>query len=207
MEINNFSLIRDLLSFGENTYYFLQIIQRRKDPGNEGMKAGTAGRYKNFITRIETFDKMEDEIKFLCKYYNARAYIEVNPRSFESFSVLLAHKLFDRIYNRSFDNIHTVQNHVALDEGTIKTKGVIPCRRWMFDIDHKEDLEAVLGYAEANHIKVVKQIPTVSGYHLLIEAFNHKGLGIGLDKDFKIPGTEVTTCMKPAGNTLLYCNL
>ena len=37
MRIDNFAQIQPLLEFGKDTYYFVQIIKRRKDEGNEGL--------------------------------------------------------------------------------------------------------------------------------------------------------------------------
>ena len=42
MEINNFSIIEPLMHFNEDrsSFYFIQLIKRRKDKGNEDMERG-----------------------------------------------------------------------------------------------------------------------------------------------------------------------
>jgi hypothetical protein len=200
--INNFDKIKNLLVFGKDTYYFAQILRRRKDPGNEGMKSNTERKWFKFITKPETFDNIQQEIQELCRIYNARAYIEINPRSLEKFSVVLAKKLLDRIYVSDYRNIFSVQNQVALLEDTIKTKGVLPGRRWLVDVDVKTDIPIVEKWLEENNIKIVETIPTFAGAHIIVESFNYKALGIDFEKDIKLENAVFN--LKPQCNTLLF---
>ena len=71
--VDNFKLIRDYLKFeSEDDFYFLQILQRKKDgPGPNGIKVtGTNNKSRAIktycISSVEYLDKIEGEVKHLC---------------------------------------------------------------------------------------------------------------------------------------------
>ena len=82
-EVDNFDLIADALEFNNrDEFYFLQIIQRKKD-GNVAQV--TNSRYRTIKTyyiysKEQLMDK-RDKIKELCIKNNARAYICLNRRN------------------------------------------------------------------------------------------------------------------------------
>ena len=203
--IDNFKDIQELLEFGKDTYYYLQIIRRRKDPGNSEMTEPERCIWRKFVCRPESLERRKSEITKLCDNFRAREYIELNPRSLEKFTILCARKYLDRIYYKDYTSIFSVQNSVALSEDTISTKGILMKRRWMLDIDSPGDLEGIKEWATNNEIVLRKTIPTPNGYHQIIDAFNYKNLGIKLGTDFKIENTEIITSVKPTCNTILYC--
>ena len=49
LKIDNFAKIQPLLEFGKDTYYFVQIIKRRKDEGNEGLEVTERKIWQKFI--------------------------------------------------------------------------------------------------------------------------------------------------------------
>jgi hypothetical protein len=206
--IDNFKDIQELLEFGKDTYYYLQVIRRRKDPGNEDQKEPERSMWCKFVCRPESLERRREEIIGLCNHFNARAYIELNPRSLEKFTILCARKFLDRVYYHDYTNVFSVQNSIALSEDTISTRSILMKRRWMFDIDRPEDLQGIRDWATKNEIVLRKTIPTPNGYHQLIDAFNYTNLGIKLGTDFTIKteeGTEITTSVKSTSNTILYC--
>ena len=201
MRIDNFAKIQPLLEFGKDTYYFVQIIKRRKDEGNENLEKTELKLWQKFIDKPDLLEKLKQEIQELCTIYNARAYIELNPRSLERWSIELARKLLDRISLQDYTSIFRLPNKVALSEETIKTRGLqIERRRWMLDVDNKLDMMAAGKWVTDNQIRKVGTIPTLSGAHVVIESFNYKRLGLKLGE--KIPGTEII--LSPTANTLLY---
>lgn len=78
-EVDNFDRICKILEFNKkDEFYFLQIIQRKKDgnvtdTGNNGYR--TIKTY--YIYSVEQLRKKKDKIKELCLKNNARAYINV----------------------------------------------------------------------------------------------------------------------------------
>ena len=204
MRIDNFNVVQPLLEFGKDTYYFVQIIKRRKDEGNEGMGVSELCLWQRFIDRPETLDQMKQEIQELCTIYNARAYIELNPRSLERWSIELTRKLLDRISLHDFTSVQRLPNKVALLEETIKTRGlkVIDRRRWMLDIDEKTTIPIADRWITEQGIRKVATIPTLSGAHTIIESFNYKHAGLKLGGKVEAEGT--CFILSPIANTLLY---
>jgi len=201
--IDNFEKIKPLLVFGENTYYYLQIIQRRKDPGNENIRTPEQQKWSKFIVSTKDLDSFKEDIIGICKLFNARAYIELNPRCLEKFSILSARRLLDRIYLKNYNRIGSLRNKVALDEDTIRTRGLIPGRRWIVDVDNKDWYEEIKDWLLKEKVNIVETLPTLNGYHIIVEAFNYKSLNIKLEKDIIIKD-DIVTCIKPFSNTLLY---
>jgi hypothetical protein len=204
MRIDNFSVVPPLLEFGKDTYYFVQIIKRRKDVGNEGMSVSELCLWQRFIDRPETLDRMKQEIQELCTIYNARAYIELNPRSLEKWSIELTRKLLDRISLHDFTSVQRLPNKVALSEETIKTRGlkVVDRRRWLLDIDEKTTIPIADRWITEQGIRKVATIPTLSGAHIIIESFNYKHAGLKLGGKVETEGT--CFILSPTSNTLLY---
>jgi hypothetical protein len=195
--IDNFEKIKELLKFGEDTYYFIQIIQRKKDHGGKGLDLR---RWSKFLVRLDELDLLKNDIQELCQVYGGRAYIELNPRSLKKFTVCMMRKYLDRIYYQDYSNVYSIQNQVALSEDTIKTKGIIEKRRWMLDVDRKEDIVRVEEWIKEKGIVVDGCIPTISGQHFIIQAGD---LGLEFDKDIDL-GKGTVFQLKSTANTLLW---
>ena len=203
MRIDNFAKIQPLLEFGKDTYYFVQIIRRRKDEGNESLRVSEICMWQRFIDKPDTLERLKLEIQELCTIYNARAYIELNPRSLERWSIELTRRLLDRISLHDFTSVQRLPNKVALSEETIKTRGLlIDRRRWMLDVDEPTSIPIAIKWTTEMGIKVVETIPTLSGAHIIVESFNYKRAGLKLGGTVKTGGTSFI--LSPTANTLLY---
>jgi len=78
--INNFEQIKDLMKFeDENEFYFLQIIQRKKEHSDLGRNNRLIKAYHVFS--FEKLEQYQNEIIGLCEKFNARAYIHLNRRN------------------------------------------------------------------------------------------------------------------------------
>ena len=78
--IDNFELIKPLLTFpNDDIYYQLQILRRGKD--HPELPAANRMIKAYFICSLEGLDYVEQEIKDLCKFFGARAYINLTPKS------------------------------------------------------------------------------------------------------------------------------
>lgn len=173
--INNFEQIKTLLEFpNDDIYYHLQIIRRGKD--NPEMTGANRVIKPYFICSLESLDKIEQEIKDLCKFFNARAYINLTPKSIEKTTLLQMKYLAERTYMGDFKKIWKSWNICA---GEIK--GEKP--RWVIDIDGPTDGE-ISEFIEYQcepitknfngHIisKIIEYIPTKNGYHIITTPFN-----------------------------------
>lgn len=179
--IDNFEQIKTLLEFpNDDIYYHLQIIRRGKD--NPEMTGANRVIKPYFICSLESLDKIEQEIKDLCKFFNARAYINLTPKSIEKTTLLQMKYLAERTYMGDFKKIWKSWNTCA---GEIK--GEKP--RWVVDIDSKDKFE-ILGIKRfinslaakilpmldtippTNKELVLAEIPTKNGIHLITKPFN-----------------------------------
>ena len=126
--IDNFELIKPLLTFpNDDIYYHLQILRRGKD--HPELPAANRVIKPYFICSLESLDYVEDEIKKLCEFFGARAYINLAPKSIKKTTMLELKYLAQRAYEGDFKKIWKSWNTCA---GEIK--GEEP--RWVVDIDN-----------------------------------------------------------------------
>lgn len=173
--IDNFKLIKSLLEFpNDDIYYHLQILRRGKD--HPELPAANRVIKAYFICSLESLDYVEDEIKKLCEFFGARAYINLAPKSIKKTTMLQLKYLAQRAYEGDFKKIWKSWNTCA---GEIK--GEEP--RWVVDIDGPTDgeisefieyqCEPIIKFS--NNViksKIIEYIPTKSGYHLITTSFN-----------------------------------
>lgn len=177
--VNNFEVIKPLLVFpNDQTFYFVQILQRKKDhpPGTRlGGSNNNARLIKAYyITSQEHLDIHTEEIVKLCEVFNARACINLNPRNFEKAAFKLLEKIAHQMMNRDFYGIRKSYDSVLGDYHKEMDK------RWLVDIDVK-DLNVVneiqtyierIQEIDGLNRKTLACIETKSGYHLITHPFN-----------------------------------
>ena len=173
--INNLDIIKPLLNFEKKgDFYMLYVFKRKKDqPEAERDNHQSVRTIKTYC--IESIDHLErrwDEIKQLCEMFKARAYIHVQKQNHFDVSlnmmVALAQKIQDGNNNQKglFDSV----------VGQIKTQE----KRWIVDIDSKDTKElfnvklAIDSCAPFGKDKIISEIPTKNGYHLITERFDVK---------------------------------
>ena len=180
--IDNFELIKPLLEFpNDDIYYHLQIIRRGKD--HPELPAANRMIKPYFICSLESLNRVEQEIKDLCQFFGARAYINLAPKSIEKTTMLQIKYLAQRAYEGNIKKIWKSWNTCA---GEIK--GEKP--RWIVDIDHnvdnpnlEHDWKAIAEFIEYKcepkidtnigfDTKIIADIPTKNGCHLITELFN-----------------------------------
>ena len=171
--IDNFKLIKSLLEFpNDDIYYHLQILRRGKD--HPELPAANRVIKPYFICSLESLDYVEDEIKKLCEFFGARAYINLAPKSIKKTTMLQLKYLAQRAYEGDFKKIWKSWNTCA---GEIK--GEEP--RWVVDIDTYMDyyeseafMDFINNYIEPfnGDVKCLEWIPTKNGYHLITTPFN-----------------------------------
>ena len=175
--IDNFELIKPLLTFpDDDTYYHLQILRRGKD--HPELPAANRMIKSYFIIDINDLDFYEQEIKGLCKFFGARAYINLAPKSIKKTTMLQLKYLAERAYIGDYKKIWKSWNTCA---GEIKGEE----SRWVVDVDnisidntnlqkenYEERLVKYLAYLEPIGNKVIAKIPTKSGFHLITTPFN-----------------------------------
>ena len=168
--VDNFKLIKPLLEFpNDDIYYHLQILRRGKD--HPELPAANRVIKSYFICGFENLDYVEDEIKKLCEFFEARAYINLAPKSIKKTTMLQLKYLAQRAYEGDFKKIWKSWNNCA---GEIK--GEEP--RWIVDIDSNDikwnhvmdDIDTLEPYGMDT--KYITNIPTKSGWHIITTPFN-----------------------------------
>ena len=169
--IDNFKLIKSLLEFSnDDIYYHLQILRRGKD--HPELPAANRVIKPYFICSLESLDYVEEEIKKLCEFFGARAYINLAPKSIKKTTMLQLKYLAQRAYEGDFKKIWKSWNTCA---GEIKGEK----SRWVVDVDELLEnnlLDSMfwdfLRNLEPIGSKFIAEIPTKSGYHLITTPFN-----------------------------------
>lgn len=174
--VNNSEKIREMLSFEDNDFYFVEVIKRRKD--NPGLNRSEKVIRNYYIDSFESYDKIIPDLINVCKENTARAYIRVNKRNYEDLSLKILKRLADYISNKNYKAIRNVFDSVAGEFHSDKDK------KWIVDIDWNEMFEyGNVGFTqlkldlvelqdEAKKIAMVVEMPTMNGCHIVTRPFN-----------------------------------
>lgn len=214
--IDNSNILRQFLSFGDDDFYFVQIIKRRKD--NPDMVNGQATIKNYYISSIEEYDKMLPIIKRQCEFENARAYFRVNKRNYKHLSLKVMNRGLVFISSNQYKALRNVFDTIAGEHFND------PVKKWLVDID-TVDLEdnltvkpltndkgmivgisgenslskmvsTIMGLqAQTKHEPMMVYVPTKNGIHIITRPFNLK---VFKDKHPKVDVHKDAT-------TLLYC--
>ena len=127
MKVNNIEFLHNFLDFtNEHTCYRIQIIKRRKDAGNEEMKTGEKLIRFYYIFSMADYDKLIGKIIDQCETKNARAYLEINPKSYvavaKKLMVILAqyaeqnnYRTYEGAYHKAYGQCNSLFKKFILD--------------------------------------------------------------------------------------------
>lgn len=187
MITDNFDQISRLLKFDtKDDFYFMQIIQRKKDgcdtrdSGNNGYR--TIKSY--YIRSVDDLMRRKDKIVELCKSNNARAYINLNRRNARQVALAAAKAYIDLVNEDRCDQGFKIYDHVC---GV--TRNSKAPRYWIVDVDTKDPVElheAIVSvdscrsgnprclFGGYDNVRAV--IPTPNGNHLIATGFDAREL-------------------------------
>lgn len=187
--VDNFKQIKGLLNFrSPDDFYFLQILQRKKDHNN-GKVNGSNNNSRlvkaYYIRSLEYFDFIEPEVKELCKLFNARAGINLNRRSYEKTAFHTLRKVADQIMNRDYTHINKAFNSVC---GMYSSE---TDKKWLLDIDNLQKTETSFLETIKKRIKefqpvgekIICVIPSKTGFHFITKPFNLSEAEVFLEKN------------------------
>ena len=184
--VDNFKLIRDYLKFeSEDDFYFLQILQRKKDgPGPNGIKVtGTNNKSRAiksyYIYSVEYLDKIEGEIKHLCEYFNARAMIILSRKSYKETALLEMVQVSSMIMSGQYMNVKSSYNSSCARSKSLDKYFLIDIDEE--DLEHKEFIKNYIQNEarndKVNHgERILLELPTKHGFHLITTPFDVQGL-------------------------------
>lgn len=192
MSIDNIDIILPFLKFeSEDDFYYLQILQRKK----ENLQLGSNSRViKNYyIGSQEYLITHYPEIKQLCHQFNARASIRLNKRSFESVAFKTLENIANSMRNREYKFIKASYDRACGLGHNDKSK------KWIIDVDkddliwEKEIVSSIYSCAPTGN-KVLSIVPSKSGIHLITNPFNTEFFKILLKKElsnYQMEGRDI----------------
>lgn len=168
--IDYIGLLADFLEFrDEDDFYFLQILQRKKENSHLGSNSRVIKNY--FIGSQEYLLDREKEIKGLCDQFNARAMLRLNRRSYYKTAFHALQIMADKMANKSFD---TANKAYVTACGRYNNE---PDKKWIIDVDtadiDPDELRKVINNVSP-HVghKTYFELKTKNGYHLITKPFN-----------------------------------
>ena len=201
--IDNFEQIRNLLTFpNENSFYFLEIIKRRKE-NPEMLKHASLVR-DFYIHSLKEFDEAKGKIVELCNQHNARAYFRLNLRDAKKIAFLYNKRLAELLITEDYKNIPRAYASVAGEFHSDEDK------KWLIDLDGSgEDFQKLSNdiiariteiyvsnqRTETYKNPIIANIPTKNGIHLITRPFR-----LDVFKE-EFPNIEV----HKNNPTILYC--
>ncbi len=179
--IDNIELIKPLLKFeSEDDYYFVQILQRKKDNADLDTRMQGSNNSSRLIkaydiSSIEYLESRYHEMKEMAKLFNARVGLCLNKRSYHSSSLQMMVRLAKSLQAKNYRNARA-WNNVSGVYHPIKDK------TWIIDID-KEDEGKVLDILsfirnqkpDEGKSKRIVTLPSKSGRHLIVKPFDMRG--------------------------------
>ena len=176
MKVDNFDLIKKHIHTSEDgsEFYMLQIMRRTKD------QKGYEGKHRQsiiktyFISSVEYLDSKRDEIIGLCEMFNARAYINLNKKSYKQVSLKALEILAGKIAHEDY-NIKSLFESACGQTGACDGQ-----KTWLVDFDSKDldeldRIKNIINSIEPKGVnKIVETVPTRHGYHLITRPFNKK---------------------------------
>lgn len=164
--INNFTAIREFLSYADSDYfYFGQIVKRKKDNPELERNAKIIKSYYIYSNEY-LVDKM-DEIITLCDLFNARFYLNPNIRSLKACTLEMISALLENVKSEQYTSLQKKLDSVC---GYMKTPHVQ--KYWILDIDSKlKNIEQIL-----KNLLIPQEplliLPTIQGCHVLVNPFD-----------------------------------
>lgn len=166
--MDNFDIIRPHLNFAEveTSFYYVQILQRRKDIPELETNSKKIGSY--YIKSLDDFEHLKQSILDKCISKKARAYIDLNLKSMKKVALLAMKKTAEYICNEQYD---AVKNAFEVAVGNAPTIGE---KNWVIDIDTKDESvrEKVKSQIHDLGAQVKLQLPSKNGFHLITTPFN-----------------------------------
>ncbi len=171
--IDNINLIKPLLNFtDEDKFYFLQILKRKKDDANNKSSSLIKAYY---ICSEEYLTYKFEEIKTICDTFNARAYIDLNRRSYKKVLLRTMSYIAQCIELDQNMPVEIIHNRVIGKQHDEENKS------WILDIDEPIDFKVndlikhiTLLRPEGNKSKAI--IPIKNGVHIICNPFDLNNL-------------------------------
>lgn len=158
--IDNFDLLKSFYhespyKYDPDSFLFGQIMTRKKDTGESPRII------KDIIFNVpEDFDSKKSDIVELCNHFNARAYLNIAPKSYRKVAFRMIRECTDLIESRQESRLRSL-----FSKSCGNTIG--PVKYWILDVDDEFNYGNV-----CNSTTYELEVPTVNGYHLIHKPFD-----------------------------------
>jgi len=211
--VNNLESIKPLLDFSNpNMFYFVQMIQRKKDASiGRGIKVqGTNNNSRTiksyFISNMEYLHKVFPEMVKLCDLFNARASINLNRRDYRKTALRHLKLTTDNILNNNQDKLYkSYDSTVGKNHDEPKNNS-----KWVVDID-KEEITFLPNITNCINLcepftgpKILTKVPSKTGLHLITKPFNRKQFKELLDQEMDKYTLKLSIDIQTNNPTNLY---
>lgn len=192
--IDNIEILKPILNFqNKGDFYMLYILKRKKDQPKDSMTQNVRMIKRYCINSIDYLDSRYEEIKTLCKVFNARAYIKVVRNNHNDVGM----ELIKEVANSIQKNQVVFTNIFGKVVGNIKAYD----KRWIVDIDTKDEntvQKAIDTIDKCKPVgsKLIAKVPTKNGFHLITSRFDIV--------EFKKQHPQID--IQKTGPTVLYSN-
>lgn len=186
--VDNWKYLRDRLDFSDSSkFYMIQLQQRKKDDASFPANNRTVKTY--FISSLEEYLSLENEIKKLSDESKSRVYIRVNRRSFEEVALEVNKDLAQILKDKNFQHL---KNLVPSAAGKVCSE---ENKLWIVDVDanNKEELNEkaakIINYLMEPNVNAFRYtVPTLNGMHVITSKFDSKAFseifpGVDIHKD------------------------
>lgn len=172
--VDNFDKIAELLSFNsEDEFYFVQILQRKKDNPKKINGCNNSSRLVKsyYISSSKKLLELKDEMIFFANHFNARVGINLNKRSYYKTAFNTLKKISEQMLNKNFKNVRHAYNTSCGIHNSVDDKV------WLLDVDDVgRKSNDILLYIENECMpigdKFISIIPSKNGYHLITKPFD-----------------------------------
>lgn len=168
--IDNFNLIKNFLSFTEdsNSFMHCQIVKRAKDFKDNKIKEGSIKTY--FIRSKNHLEQLKPEIIAIAEALRARVYINISEKNFDKLQKLVLSKISADLLNNS---LRDTQKLVLQAAGELKSNSP----KWIVDVDNITQHGRILNWLIKYYNSPIEEwyygiIPTVQGEHIITKPFN-----------------------------------
>jgi len=194
--IDNFKLIESLLKFdSKDIFYFLQLLQRKKE--NPDLPKSVRVIDIFYIDSIEKLQQHKERIISKCTTFKARAYINLNKRSYKKVALEVLKETARLISEETYKPIKNVWD-TACGKTSAETSET---KTWIIDVDNSDVMFKVkllkklrdLQPVNNRYSKVIAEIPTPNGYHFITKPFNKAEFNELFSRWHTIPRPDVHT--------------
>lgn len=178
--IDNFTEIKHILfnqqdKIDNDAFYHLQIIKRKKDI--EGLGCNNLLLKAILIDNEHPLDKFKSDIIDMCEHFQARAYINVGPKSKKKVAIHMLNSLAECFEKNDFNYTKRIWNTSAGSAAPI-------LKRWIIDCDFSEeftmkDIQKIINIVHESNpegYKMIGIIPTLHGVHIITTPFDSRRL-------------------------------